>query len=310
MIEYISQILLLFGINVILAISLNVINGYCGMFSLGHAGFFAVGAYSSAAFTKLMVPGLVETSPFLALLLACLVAMVAAGAVGLIVGLPCLRLTGDYLAIATIGFAEIIRIILLNLDTVGAARGFPGIAKLTNLPFVIVVAIISLWIINNLIRSSFGRCIIAIREDEIAARSMGVDVRFYKTFAFVVAALFAGLAGALFAHFQQFLHPSNFDFMMSVSPLLMIVIGGIGTQRGALLGAFIVTLLPELLRFVGQAVVKVIPSWTEAPEFFTQIRTLIFGCLLIAMMLWKPDGLMSLLKRKRSSADLATTGVK
>lgn len=299
MIEYISQIFLLFGINLILAASLNVINGYCGLFSLGHAGFYAVGAYSAAAFTKVVIPGLAESHPYLALLLAALVGVSAAATAGLLVGIPCLRLGGDYLAIATIGFSEIIRIVLNNLDEVGAARGYPGISRLTDLPATILAAGITLLLIHRLIRSSFGRSIIAIREDEIAARSMGVNVRFYKTFSFVVAALFAGLAGSLFAHFQQFLHPTNFDFMVSVAPLLMIVIGGIGSLRGAVLGAFIVTLLPELLRFVGRGVVAIYPTWVDAPEFFTQVRTLIFGLLLILMMLGLPDGLISIFRSKK-----------
>lgn len=311
MIEYLSQIVLFFGINVILAASLNVINGYCGMFSLGHAGFYAVGAYTSAAFTKFFIPELAASHPYLALLAACGVGLTASAIAGLVVGIPCLRLTGDYLAIATIGFSEIIRIVINNLDEVGAARGFPGIAKLTDLPSTWILTSLSVLLIYRLINSSFGRCIIAIREDEIAARSMGVNVRFYKTFSFVVAALFAGLAGALFAHFQQFLHPSNFDFMVSVNPLLMIVIGGIGTIRGSILGAFIVTLLPELLRFVGKGVMVFFPAWTDAPEFFTQIRMLIFGILLILMMLSLPDGLISLFgkkDKKQAALEASTDG--
>lgn len=307
MIEYLSQIFLFFGINVILAASLNVINGYCGLFSLGHAGFYAMGAYTAAAFTKFLAPEFTQAYPYLALLMACLIGMSAAGLAGLVVGIPCLRLTGDYLAIATIGFSEIIRIVINNMDYVGAARGLPGIARLTDLPSTMIAAAFTLIFIYRLIHSSFGRSIIAIREDEIAARSMGVNVRFYKTFSFVVAALFAGLAGALFAHFQQFLHPSNFDFMVSVSPLLMIVIGGIGTLRGAVLGAFIVTLLPELLRFVGRAVVAVYPAWDNAPEFFTQIRMLIFGVLLVLMMLGLPNGLMSVFIRKKKNSDSTAT---
>jgi len=306
-IEYLSQIFLFFGINVILAASLNVINGYCGLFSLGHAGFYAMGAYTAAAFTKFLAPEFTQAYPYLALLMACLIGMSAAGLAGLVVGIPCLRLTGDYLAIATIGFSEIIRIVINNMDYVGAARGLPGIARLTDLPSTMIAAAFTLIFIYRLIHSSFGRSIIAIREDEIAARSMGVNVRFYKTFSFVVAALFAGLAGALFAHFQQFLHPSNFDFMVSVSPLLMIVIGGIGTLRGAVLGAFIVTLLPELLRFVGRAVVAVYPAWDNAPEFFTQIRMLIFGVLLVLMMLGLPNGLMSVFIRKKKNSDSTAT---
>lgn len=283
MTEYLVQILSLFGINIILATSLNIINGYCGLFSLGHAGFYAVGAYTSAAATMYAFPEFSAAHPILGLLAACLIGMGASSIMGLVVGIPCLRLTGDYLAIATVGFGEIIRIVILNMDSVGASRGLPGIPKLTTLPSILVVAGISVWLLQNFIRSSFGRSVIAIREDEIAARSMGVNVRFYKTFAFVVGSAFAGLAGALFAHHQQFLHPNNFNFLVTVSVLLMIVVGGIGSQLGAIIGAFIVTALPEVLRF---------------NEHLSQIRMLVFGLVMVAMMLWQPGGLMSLVRAK------------
>jgi branched-chain amino acid transport system permease protein len=283
MIDYIIYIATVLSVNIILASSLNVINGFCGLFSLGHAGFYAVGAYTSAAATVLWFPELAASHPILALLLAAGLGMAAASVAGLIVGVPCLRLTGDYLAIATVGFGEIIRIVILNMDSVGGSRGFPGIPKLTTLPVAVVIAAISVWLISNLIRSSYGRAIIAIREDEIAARSTGIDVRYYKTFAFVVGSMFAGLAGALFAHNQQFLHPNNFSFLITVTILLMIVIGGIGSQIGAIVGALIVTALPEVLRF---------------SETFSQIRMLVFGLVMIAVMLWKPDGLMGLIRRK------------
>jgi branched-chain amino acid transport system permease protein len=283
----------LFLINIILAASLNVINGFCGLFSLGHAGFFAVGAYASAAFTVLFAPEFAVSSPFLALVAACLIGMAAAAVAGLIVGIPCLRLTGDYLAVATVGFGEIIRIVLLNMESVGASRGLPGIPKLTSLPFALGATVFTLWILNNLIKSSFGRSILAVREDEIAARSMRVDVRFYKTLAFVTGSLFAGLAGALFAHFQQFIAPASFGFMVSVQILLMIVVGGLGSQRGAIIGAFLVTALPEVLRLH--------PALAE-------IRMLVFGIVMVLIMLWKPDGLIGLLKnlgRKRTEAEHA-----
>ena len=284
--EYLIYIATIFSINVILASSLNIINGYCGLFSLGHAGFYAVGAYSSAAASLYAFPGLVESHPALALIAACVVGMAASSLLGLVVGIPCLRLTGDYLAIATIGFSEIVRILILNMDSVGASRGLPGIPKLTTLLEAAIGAIITLWILRNLIKSSFGRAIISIREDEIAARSMGIDVRFYKTFAFVTGSLFAGLAGALFAHNQQFLHPNNFSFMVTVTVLLMIVIGGIGSQVGAVLGALIVTVLPEALRF---------------SETLSSIRMLVFGLVMIVVMLWQPTGLMGLLRKRESS---------
>lgn len=283
MTEYLISIAILFGINAILASSLNVINGYCGLFSLGHAGFFAVGSYVSAAATVFWFPELAASQPTLALLLAALLGMAAAGIVGWGVGYPCLRLTGDYLAIATVGFGEIIRIVIMNMDVVGASRGFPDIPGLTRIWHVAIALGAVLLLLHNLMRSSFGRAILAVREDEIAASSMGIDTRFYKTFSFVVGSLFAGLAGALFAHNQQFLAPNNFTFMVSVQILLMIVIGGLGSQVGAVLGAFLVTVLPELLRFAGP---------------LSQNRMLVFSLLLIIVMLWQPQGLMGLIRTK------------
>ncbi|MEO5668556.1 MAG: branched-chain amino acid ABC transporter permease [Bdellovibrionota bacterium] len=283
--NYALQIFQLLCLNVILASSLNIINGYCGLFSIGHAGFFAVGAYVAAAASKLWMPEFAAAEPAVALVLVVLIGAFAAGLAGLIVGIPCLRLTGDYLAIATVGFGEIIRILLLNTESVGASRGFPGIVLLTGNWFpawVLFFTILSLLIIHRLMRSSTGRAIISIREDEIAARAMGINVRFYKTFAFVVGAFFAGLSGGLFAHYSQFLHPSNFTFMISVMVLLMIVIGGLGSQMGAVLGAVIVTLLPEVLRF---------------NETLSSIRMLIFGLIMILVVLWQPQGLMGLYRK-------------
>lgn len=283
--NYVLQIAQLLCMNIILAASLNVINGYCGLFSIGHAGFFAVGAYAAAAASKLWMPEFAAAQPALALVACVLVGALAAGLAGLVVGIPCLRLTGDYLAIATVGFGEIIRIMLLNTESVGASRGFPGIVLLTGDYFplwVLFFTAASLFVIHRLMRSSTGRAILSIREDEIAARAMGINVRFYKTFAFVVGAFFAGLSGGLFAHFSQFLHPSNFTFMISVMVLLMIVVGGMGSQLGAVLGAVVVTLLPEVLRF---------------NETLSSIRMLIFGLIMIVVVLWQPQGLMGLYRK-------------
>jgi len=282
---YVIQILQLLCMNMILAASLNVINGYCGLFSIGHAGFFAVGAYAAAAASKLWMPEFAAAQPALALIAVVLIGACAAGLAGLLVGIPCLRLTGDYLAIATVGFGEIIRILLLNIEAVGASRGFPGIVLLTGAWFPIWVVVftgLSLFFIHRMMRSSTGRAILSIREDEIAARAMGINVRFYKTFAFVVGAFFAGLSGGLFAHFSQFLHPSNFTFMISVMVLLMIVVGGMGSQMGAVIGAVVVTLLPEILRF---------------NETLSSIRMLIFGLIMIVVVLWQPQGLMGLYRK-------------
>jgi branched-chain amino acid transport system permease protein len=283
--DYLIPLFQLLCMNVILAASLNVINGYCGLFSIGHAGFFAIGAYAAAAGSKLLMPEFAAAQPALALIACVMIGAAAAGLAGLVVGIPCLRLTGDYLAIATVGFGEIIRIVLLNTEAVGASRGFPGIVLLTGKWFplwVLLFTVGSLYFIHRLMRSSTGRAILSIREDEIAARSMGINVRFYKTFAFVVGAFFAGLSGGFFAHHSQFIHPSNFNFMISVMVLLMIVVGGMGSQMGAVLGAIIVTLLPEALRF---------------SETLSSIRMLIFGLIMILVVLWQPQGLMGFYRK-------------
>lgn len=307
---FIVPLLALLAINVILASSLNIINGFCGLFSLGHIGFFAVGAYAAAFFSKSVLPtllppgsmdpglffalnaeGVSELGPTWALGLSLVVGLLAAGLAGLIVGVPCLRLGGDYLAMATIGFAEIIRIVIVNLDAVGGARGYTDIPKYTNPINALVVCGIVLLVVRQFVKSSFGRCVISIREDEIAARSMGVDVRFYKVVAFVLGSGLAGVAGALFSHEMQFISPTSFTFLDSVMVLLMIVIGGLGSQRGAILGAIIVTLLPELLRF--------------SPHL-ANVRMLIFGVILVLVMLFKPEGLMGFFKvAKKKNATVA-----
>lgn len=258
----------------ILAMGLNLINGLCGQFSLGHAGFWAVGAYTGAAFSvflDLPLPG------FVVLLLACLVGFIAAAIAGLIIGIPCLRLRGDYLAIATLGFGEIIRIIFMNMDSVGGPRGFTDIPKLANLFWVYLFVVLSIIFCVNLIRGGYGRAVISIREDEIAAESMGIQTFKYKTMAFCIGAGMAGLAGVLFAHTTQFISPNNFTFMWSVIILLMIILGGLGSISGAIVGAVILTLLPEVLRLLGPTV----SEW----------RMVIYSVLLIVLMLAKPSGI-------------------
>jgi len=272
--DYIAHLSLNTGIFIILAVSLNLINGICGQFSLGHAGFWAVGAYAGATFgvfAPLPVPDFVN------LFISCGIGFITAAIAGLIIGLPCLRLRGDYLAIATLGFGEIIRIIIMNTDKVGGPRGFTNIPEWTNLFWVYFWVVVTIMFVINLMRGTHGRAIISIREDEIAAESMGIYTFKYKTLAFVIGAGFAGLAGALFAHAQQFLHPNGFTFMWSVIILLMIILGGLGSTTGAVVGAVVLTILPELLRFFGETI--------------SQWRMVIYSVLLIILMLWKPTGI-------------------
>ncbi|MBI2345979.1 MAG: branched-chain amino acid ABC transporter permease [Deltaproteobacteria bacterium] len=280
---YHLQILVLIGINAILAVSLNLINGVTGQFSLGHAGFMAIGAYVAAAATYYGDPflaarfgeaiplNMLETGAFLvALLLGGLAAAVA----GLLVGLPSLRLRGDYLAIATLGFGEIIRVIILNCESVGGARGFPGIAERANFFWVYGALAITTWVLRNLVRSPKGLAFPAIREDEIAAASIGISTTRYKVIAFVVGAFFAGVGGGLFAHFMTYLHTNTFSFIKSIEYVAMVVLGGMGSFTGAILAAALLTMLPEVLR--------------AASEY----RMIIYSLLLIVMMLVRRQGLL------------------
>ncbi len=272
--DYVSHLALMSGIFIILAVSLNLINGICGQFSLGHAGFWAVGAYTGAAFSvfaPLPVPD------FINLFISCGIGFTTAAIAGLLIGVPCLRLRGDYLAIATLGFGEIIRIVIMNMDVVGGPRGFTNIPKWSNLFWVYLWVVITIVITVNLLRGTHGRAIISIREDELAAESMGIYTTRYKTLAFVLAAGLAGVAGSLFAHAQQFIHPLGFNFMWSVIILLMIILGGLGSITGSVVGAIVLTILPELLRFFGETV--------------SQWRMVIYSLLLICLMLWRPMGI-------------------
>ncbi|HBK61852.1 MAG TPA: branched-chain amino acid ABC transporter [Firmicutes bacterium] len=263
--DYYLQILIWVGINTIMGVSLNLINGFTGQFSLGHAGFMAIGAYVAAYMTKIL------GAPFAP---ALLVGGTAAALGGLVVGIPALRLAGDYLAIATLGFGEIIRVIILNLDVVGGPRGLPGIPAHTTFLWVYAMAAATVVIVRNLIWSRQGRALVAIREDETAAETMGVDTTRYKIMAFVVGAFFAGVAGGLYAHKITFIDPSQFDFMKSIEALVIIVLGGLGSITGTVLAAFVVTFLPEALRA------------------FADYRMIIYSLMLILMMLYRPRGLM------------------
>ncbi|HHV80420.1 MAG TPA: branched-chain amino acid ABC transporter permease [bacterium] len=275
---YYLQIIIFSGINIILAVSLNVINGLCGQFSLGHAGFMAVGAYFSSFLT------FYYRIPFP---IALILGGILAGIVGLGVGIPTLRLRGDYLAIATLGMGEIIRVILFNLDIVGGARGFPGIPKYTNFFWVYLAVAVVLISSYNLLRSPQGRAILSIREDEIASEAMGVDTTRFKIFAFIFGSFWAGVAGGLWAHYLQFLHPSSFTFMKSVEVLVMVVLGGLGNISGAAVSAVFLTFLPEALRYI-----KVIFNTTVDP------RMVIYSLILILTMLLRPQGLLGGYRRK------------
>lgn len=268
LLSYHVQILSLCCINIILVVSLNLVNGFTGQFSIGHAGFLAVGAYSSAYLT------INYDIPFLA---AIAIAGILAGIVGLMIGLPALRLKGDYLAIATLGFGEIIRVIILNTPAVGGARGLAGIPNYTSFGIAYTIAIITVVVITNFVNSDHGRACLAVREDEIAAESLGIHSTYFKALAFWLGAVFAGIAGALFSHYLQYMAPtpSQIGFLKSIDILIMVVLGGLGSITGSVTAAIVLTILPELLRG------------------FAEYRMIIYPILLIAMMIYRPEGLLA-----------------
>lgn len=266
---YYYGILVAVGINVILVLGLNLVTGFTGQLHLGHAAFMAIGAYTA---------GILATKAGVGLGPAMVIAGVASAAFGLVVALPTLRLTGDYLAIATLGFGEIVRITLLNLDITGGPFGLRGIPRQTSLPLVIIVAVVTYAVLASLVRSRIGRALIAIREDEIAAQTMGIETTSMKVTAFTVAAFFAGIAGALFAFWFRYLNPSSFGFMVSIELLAMAVLGGLGNLLGSVLGAGLITFLPELLR-------------TAAPAV-AEHRMVFYGALLVLVMILRPNGLL------------------
>ena len=252
------------GINIILAASLNLINGYTGQFSLGHAGFMAVGAYV----------GVVLTTNFqMAFPVALLAGGVTAGLLGALIGLPTLRLRGDYLAIATLGLGEIVRIVIINVPYVGGAAGFKGIPHHTDFTWVFFLMLATLFIIKNFVNSRHGRACLAIRENEIAAESMGVNTTKYKVLAFTIGAFFAGVAGVLFGHNMYILSPASFTFMQSFNILIMVVMGGLGSMTGSIAGALVVTFLSAAL------------------ASFPNARMIIYALALILLMFYRPQGL-------------------
>jgi branched-chain amino acid transport system permease protein len=268
------------GINIILAVSLHLIIGITGQFSIGHAGFLAVGAYASAIITmKLQLP----------FGLALLVGGLAAAVAGLIIGIPSLRLKGDYLAIATLGFGEIVRIVLLNIDYVGGASGM-SVSHLTTWPWLAGCLILTIVVITNFTNSSHGRACIAIRENEIAADAMGINTTFYKVTAFAIGAFFAGIAGGLYAHNFYIIQPSNFGFLKSFDILIFVVFGGLGSMSGAVISTILLTIVSTFL------------------QDYSETRMIIYSLVLIVMMLYRPQGLMgtkeltSLFKGRKSAS--------
>lgn len=265
--DYLQATMATIGINIILAVSLNLITGFTGQFSLGHAGFMAIGAYS----TGLITASFPTIWGFLGGLL---VGALLAAAIGFVIGLPTLRLRGDYLAIATLGMAEIIRVLLLNFEFTNGAAGLSGIPQFVDWTWLFVFTAGSVILIANFLRSVHGRDSISVREDEIAAASIGVNPVRAKTLAFVVGAFFGAIAGGLYASYFYFIKPDLFGFLKSIDILIIVVLGGLGSLSGSVIAAVLLALVSTAL------------------QPFPELRMVIYGLILVVIMVFRPQGLM------------------
>lgn len=266
--DYLQATLATIGINIILAVSLNLITGFTGQFSLGHAGFMSIGAYVCAIITLRFptIPGFI---------LGVIAGALAAAFIGCLVGLPTLRLRGDYLAIATLGMAEIIRIVFLNMDSItNGAAGLQDIPQFTNWTWLFLYTAGTILIISNFIKSSHGRACISIREDEIASEAMGINSTKYKVTAFTIGAFFAGIAGALYASTFNFIDPKIFGFSKSIDILVIVVLGGLGSISGSIIAAVLLAVITTYL------------------QAFANIQMILYSLLLVIIMIFRPQGLM------------------
>ncbi|MBQ3076518.1 MAG: branched-chain amino acid ABC transporter permease [Clostridia bacterium] len=265
--DYSFAVLATTGINIILATSLNLVTGFTGQFSLGHAGFMSIGAYVCAIITQ-RVEGTVG------FVLGVLAGASAAALVGVLVGLPTLRLRGDYLAIATLGMAEIIRVLFLNMEITNGAAGLSFLPRFVDWNWLFLLTAGTLVLLSNFLHSSPGRACISVREDEIAAESMGINTTKYKVTAFSMGAFFAGVAGAMYASYFYFLKPDLFNFNKSIDILVIVVLGGMGSLSGSVIAAVLLQL---------------ISTWLSA---FPELRMVIYSLMLVAIMLFRPQGLL------------------
>ncbi len=295
--QYQEDIIIRCGLAIILAVSLNIVNGFTGQFSLGHIGFYMAGAYVAAALSTYgharLFPGLPTDDTYVGIaqaafpvVLTCLAGGLVAAAIGLLVGLPSLRLRGDYLAIITLGFAQIILVVIRNTKAVDGSSAFTGLPTsqypdlphvatphLTSVFWVFGVAALVLWVAYSLRFSVHGLAFLAVREDEIAAEAVGINTTRYKVLAFVLSAFFTGMAGALYAHYQSSLSNESFRFDRSIDTVVMVVLGGLGSISGVTLAAVLLTILPEALRPIAE------------------YRLVVYPLLLVVLMLTRPQGI-------------------
>ena len=264
---YLQATMVTICVNIILAVSLNLVTGFTGQFSLGHAGFMAIGAYSTALITMSM-------PTVLGFILGLLVGAILAALVGFLIGLPTLRLRGDYLAIATLGMAEIIRVLLLNFEFSNGAAGLSGIPQFVNWNWLFVLTAGTIVLISNFLNSRHGRDCIAVREDEIAAESIGVRSTQAKTLAFSVGAFFGAIAGGVYASYFYFIKPDLFGFMQSINILVIVVLGGLGSITGSIIAAILLAVVSTLL------------------QPFPEIRMILYSLVLVVLMVFRPQGIM------------------
>lgn len=274
---YYTSILIAVSINIIAASSLNLATGFLGQLALGHAGFMAIGAYGAGHMAKIMESGLGTSDGIsgIFILVVCLIfGGLLAGAAGILIGIPSLRLRGDYLGIVTLGFGEIIRISIYNIPAIGGAQTLKGIPKLVGFTEVFVLVCIVLAALYLLIRSRHGRAIMAIREDEIAAEAVGIPTTFYKVYGFAISAFFGGVAGGTLAFYQSIIDPKKFTFMFSVEIFIIVVLGGMGSLTGTVIAALLLGIISETLHAIDE--------W----------RLVIYAILLVVMMIFRPEGIM------------------
>lgn len=258
------------GVNIMLAVSLNLVTGFLGELSLGHAGFMSLGAYAGALFTLNTDMGDLPS-----IIAAMLIGGVVAAIFGFLIGVPVLRLQGDYLAIVTLAFGEIIKSVLNSMTFTNGPKGLSKIPLLSNYQhytLVFIVTVITILVISNIVDSRHGRAVCSVRDNYIAAESIGVHVSRFKIMAFVVSAFFAGVAGVLYAHNVGIIKPTTFDYNKSIEILVIVVLGGMGSIRGSIIAAVVLTILPEMLRGADN------------------LRMLLYSIVLIAMMLFNQSG--------------------
>lgn len=267
--NYTKRVLISIGINIIIALSLNLIVGITGQLSMGHAAFMSIGAYASSVCSVAL-----HTNLIISLIMGC----IAAGIFAFIIGYPILKLKGGYFSMCTLGFGEIVKVLLQNMDSVGGARGYTGIPACVDFGFVFFSVVIAFIIVRNIVNSSYGRTLRSVKDNEIATEAMGNKAHNYKILGFVIGSMMVAFAGGLYAHYITYIEPSMFNYSKSTEFLTYIVLGGIGSNTGSILGAGILTLIPEFLRNISSEL--------------NEMRMFIYGVVIIIMMIFRPQGIL------------------